>query len=352
MDILAIETHGLTKTFGKHTAVDGLSLAVPRGTVFGLIGPNGAGKTTTLRMLAGLVEPSGGTIRLGGRAADGMRHTSKVHRMVGYMPDFFGVYEDMRSWEYLDFFARCYGIPAERRAQLVDELLDLVDLTGKRDADVNTLSRGMKQRLCLAHALAHDPQILLLDEPASGLDPRARLEMRELLIELRSLGKTIVVSSHILPELEDMCDLIGIMERGRLLASGDVGDIERMSGAGRDVRIRVLSPVAEAVAVLASLPGVTVEDGGEDWEDGGEGEDPEGAGNAGDAVDGVSRGDVGGPGDLGNGGWITFRLDGDEDAHAELIQRLVAAGIRFSAYQPRERDLEDLFMRITQGEVA
>jgi len=324
MPEFAIETRGLTKTFGQHKAVAELNLRVPRGTVFGLIGPNGAGKTTTLRMLAGLAAPSNGTIYLGGQRADGMRHEDGVHRTVGYMPDFFGVYEDMRSWEYLDFFARCYGIPRNRRAALVGELLDLVDLAGKRDADVSTLSRGMKQRLCLAHALVHDPAILLLDEPASGLDPRARLEMRELLLELRALGKTIVVSSHILPELEDMCDAIGIMERGRLLADGDVADIERTLGAGQTVRLRVLTPAAEAIAILETLPGIEF--------------DPDGAGGA---VPGTS-----------SAGWITFRLEGDEDAHADVVARLVAAGVRIAAYHPRERDLEEMFMQITKGEVA
>jgi len=375
MNDLAIETRGLTKLFGAHAAVDGLDLAVPRGALFGLIGPNGAGKTTTLRMLAGLVEPSRGSIYLDGRPADGLRHQNVVHRAVGYMPDFFGVYEDMRSWEYLDFFARCYGVPPARRAQLVDELLELVDLAGKRDADVNTLSRGMKQRLCLAHALVHDPKILLLDEPASGLDPRARLEMRELLLELRSLGKTIVVSSHILPEMEDLCDAIGIMERGRLLASGAVADIERRLGAGRTVRLRVLTPPAEAVAVLKAWPGVSgveVDGGGresgEDAADSGEAVGAVGGGvgagavgggagddgNAGDSVvggDGVGAGAVRDAGD-GPGGWITFRLDGNDAAHADLLARLVAAGVRVVAFQPRERDLEGMFMRITRGEVA
>src|SRR5919202_871582 len=189
----AIETRALTKRYGRMLAVDHLSLRVPRGSLFGFIGPNGAGKTTTLRMLAGLLEPSHGEVWAAGQRVD--RAPRTIHRLIGYMPDFFGVYHDMLVWEYLDFFARCYGMPPARRRKMIDELLELVNLADKREANVQALSRGMQQRLCLAHALIHDPQILLLDEPASGLDPRARVEMRELLRELRILGKTILISS-------------------------------------------------------------------------------------------------------------------------------------------------------------
>ncbi len=201
----AIETIDLTRKFGKLTAVDALNLQVPAGSLFGLIGPNGAGKTTTLRMLAGLLDPSSGKIQINGSTTNGS--WQDIRRHIGYMPDFFGVYEDMLVWEYLDFFARCYDLPASRRLQIAEELLDLVDLSDKRDAYVQSLSRGMRQRLCLAHTLVHDPDVLLLDEPASGLDPRARVEMRELLRELGAMGKTIIVSSHILAELAELCEL-------------------------------------------------------------------------------------------------------------------------------------------------
>lgn len=195
----AIRTTDLTKRYGRMTALDQLNLAVEPGTIYGFVGPNGAGKTTTLRMLAGLLEPSSGTVELLGERLD--REGRAAQRLVGYMPDFFGVYDDLRVWEYLDFFARCHELPAAKRRATVEGLLELVDLTPKRNAFIQSLSRGMQQRLCLAHALVHDPPILLLDEPASGLDPRARLELRELLRTLRGMGKTIVLSSHILSEL-------------------------------------------------------------------------------------------------------------------------------------------------------
>jgi ABC-2 type transport system ATP-binding protein len=237
--LYAIETRGLTRKYGKLTAVDDLNLQVATGALYGLIGPNGAGKTTSLRMLAGLLEPSSGEIIMNGRVAN--HDWRELRRQIGYMPDFFGVYEDMLVWEYLDFFARCYGLPKDRQRQVVDELLELVDLTEKRDTYIQTLSRGMRQRLCLAHALVHDPQVLLLDEPASGLDPRARIEMRELLRELGSMGKTILVSSHILTELGELCDSIGIIERGRLVASGPLEEISLQIHQERSLRIKVLS---------------------------------------------------------------------------------------------------------------
>jgi ABC-2 type transport system ATP-binding protein len=333
MSDFAIETRALNKLYGQQHAVSDLNLAVPRGTLYGLIGPNGAGKTTTLRMLAGLIPPTSGIILLGGDDLMAQHHPGMLYRRVGYMPDFFGVYEDMRVWEYLDFFARCYRIPPERRAQLVNELLELVDLAGKYDADVNSLSRGMKQRLCLAHALVHDPDILLLDEPASGLDPRARLEMRELLRELRSMGKTIVISSHILPELSEMCDAVGIMERGRLLAGGTVSDLEQALTVGQVLRIEVLSPVAEAAAVLAALDDVLVLES---------------------SVDEAAMGEVNGEGPApgADGGWLEVQLSGGDRERAELLGKLAQAGVLVSAAVPRAGDLEQLFIRVTKGEVA
>lgn len=310
--MIAIETRGLIRRFGKVTAVDDLNLNVPAGSLFGLIGPNGAGKTTTLRMLAGLLEPNAGEIVINGHVAN--HDWRQLRRQIGYMPDFFGVYEDMLVWEYLDFFARCYDLPAARRRQVTDELLELVDLAGKRDAYVQTLSRGMQQRLCLAHVLVHDPQVLLLDEPASGLDPRARVEMRELLRELGAMGKTIVVSSHILMELAELCDSVGIIEKGRLVASGRLDEITRHVKQGRTLRLKLISAQDEAEAVLRDQPGV-----GQVYE---------------------------------ANGFLEVEFLGDDEATASLLETLVARGVRVVSFSEVTSDLEDVFLRLTKGEVA
>jgi ABC-2 type transport system ATP-binding protein len=310
--MLAIETVNLTRKFGKLIAVNDLDLQVPTGSLFGLIGPNGAGKTTTLRMLAGLLDPTNGEIRINGNATNG--DWQKVRPQIGYMPDFFGVYEDMLVWEYLDFFARCYDIPSSRRHKVTDELLDLVDLTDKREAYVQSLSRGMRQRLCLAHALVHDPAVLLLDEPASGLDPRARVEMRALLRELGAMGKTIIVSSHILAELAEMCDSIGIIERGQLVISGPVAEISRQAQQGRILQIKTISETQEIENVLRDQPGV---------------------GNI-YPVNGA----------------LEVEFTGDDEATATLLETLIAAGIRLTSFTETSSDLEDIFLRLTKGEVA
>jgi len=311
-DPLAIETRDLTRRYGKLIAVDRLSLQVPAGALYGLIGPNGAGKTTTLRMLAGLLDATSGEIAINGHVAD--HDWRDLKRQIGYMPDFFGVYEDMLVWEYLDFFGRCYGLSPARRRVVTDELLDLVDLTGKRDAYVETLSRGMRQRLCLAHALVHDPAVLLLDEPASGLDPRARVEMRELLRELGAMGKTIVISSHILAELAELCDMVGIIERGELVASGPLDEIRRYAAGGRLIHIETLSDRAAAEAALSDMPGV---------------------GNVYPV----------------NGG-LDVEFVGDDEATAGLLEALVARGMRLLAFHEITSDLEEVFLRLTKGEVA
>ena len=308
----AIETRGLTRRYGRVTAVAGLDLEVEVGSLYGLIGPNGAGKTTTLRMLAGLLEPSEGEIVLNGVATG--EAWGELRRCIGYMPDFFGVYEDMLVWEYLDFYARCYGIERGRRERVTEELLELVDLAGKREAYVQTLSRGMRQRLCLAHALVHDPAVLLLDEPASGLDPRARVEMRELLRELGAMGKTIVVSSHILSELAELCDAVGIIEQGRLIASGSLDEIRRRVRQDRTLQIRVLSAVDEAERVLRGQRGV-----GE--------------------VHAVS-------------GALEVQFAGDEEAAAGLLAALVGEGVRVASFGEATSDLEEAFLKLTKGEVA
>jgi ABC-2 type transport system ATP-binding protein len=309
----AIETRHLSRRFGKLMAVEDLNLQIPAGALYGLIGPNGAGKTTTIRMLAGLLEPTSGEILVNGLVTN--HDWRDLRRQIGYMPDFFGVYEDMLVWEYLDFFARCYGLPETRRRQVIGELLELVDLVEKRDAYVQNLSRGMRQRLCLAHALVHDPQVLLLDEPASGLDPRARVEMRELLRELGAMGKSVLISSHILTELAEFCDYVGIIEKGRLVASGPISEVRLQAAHGHPLRIKVLSDPAEAQAVLRDQPGVgrilEVEPG-----------------------------------------TLEVEFVGDEEAAASLLGTLITRQVRVASFQEQTSDLEDIFMKLTKGEVA
>src|SRR5215207_147562 len=233
-----IETRDLTKKYGELFAIKSINLNLSRGDLFGFIGPNGAGKTTTMRILATLLNPSWGEAYVGGHSI--YTRPKEIRRMIGYMPDFFGVYDDMKVIEYLEFFAAAYRIRGPKRRQVCDEVLDLVELGYKREALVTSLSRGMTQRLGLARVLLHDPQVLLLDEPASGLDPRARIEIRQLLKRLGATGKTILVSSHILPELADICNKIGIIERGQLLFDGDV------QAAIRQVRQRTVYLIAVA----------------------------------------------------------------------------------------------------------
>lgn len=249
-----VQTRNLTKRYGGFTALSDLNLDIERGSIYGFIGPNGAGKTTTMRILSTLLEPTGGQAWVSGYPVT--ERPEEVRRRIGYMPDFFGVYDNMKVWEYLDFFAASYKVPLAKRAGMIDDLLALVDLSIKKESFVEELSRGMKQRLCLARTLVHEPDLLILDEPASGLDPRARIELRELLKELRNLGKTILVSSHILTELAEMCTHVAIIERGRLLVSGKVGDILQAMQPARDIYVRVLGRASDALALLGDMPGV------------------------------------------------------------------------------------------------
>jgi len=235
-----IKVVGLTKRYGKLVALDEVSFEVEPGAIFGFVGPNGAGKTTTLKILATLLDPSEGWATIDGY--DVTRQASRVRDVIGYMPDFFGVYDDLTVLEYLDFYASTQGVKHRGREKLLHDLLTLVDLEGKRNAYVESLSRGMKQRLCLARCLVHDPKVLLLDEPASGLDPRARVEMRELLKELQRMGKTILISSHILPELAELCTQIGIVDHGRFIVGGTVAEVQRRFGRKPLLRIRLLPP--------------------------------------------------------------------------------------------------------------
>ncbi|MBN2138794.1 MAG: ABC transporter ATP-binding protein [Sedimentisphaerales bacterium] len=250
-----IRIENLTKDYGDLTAVENLNLTIKQGDIFGFIGPNGAGKTTTMRILVTLLEPTRGTAFIDG--LDVTRHGKKVRRLVGYMPDFMGVYDDLKVFEYLEFFAAAFGIERQKRKSIVDGVLELTDLTSKQSVTVDSLSRGMQQRLGLARVLIHDPKVLILDEPASGLDPRARIEIRELLRELRRMGKTIMISSHILSELEEICDHVGIIEHGQMVFSGRLDEIRPHLGIQSKVRVKVAENRDTAVELLSALPSIS-----------------------------------------------------------------------------------------------
>lgn len=251
-----VQTINLTKQYGQLTALHNLNLEIEEGDCFGFIGPNGAGKTTTIKILSTLLKPTWGEARIDGLSV-GPVNARKVRSIIGYVPDYFGAYEDMVVKEYLEFFAASYGIHGEQRQQVVNDVLELTDLSYKIDADVNGLSRGMKQRLSVARVLLHDPKVLLLDEPASGLDPRARIEMRELLKELHRMGKTILISSHILLELADLCNKVGIIEQGDLKFVGTIQDILEQARTDIVVHVGVANRLHEAAQTIQGIPGIT-----------------------------------------------------------------------------------------------
>lgn len=307
-----LEVLNLRKEYAGAPAVNGISFELHPGDIFGFIGANGAGKTTTIRMVATLLEPTSGTARLDG--FDILTQPMEVRRRIGYMPDFFGLYDDVKVWEYLDFFATIYEVPSSQRRGVIDQALELTDLTIKRDAFVQTLSRGMQQRLCLAKCLVHDPLLLLLDEPASGLDPRARAELKELILELGRMGKIIVVSSHILPELSDFCNTVGIIERGDLLAWGPVSQIVQRVRPTRKITIRTLGDPAELALSIRLRPNVTAATCGED-------------------------------------GALTVEFDGDDDAQAALLEGLVSSGTRLIEFHQEHANLQDVFIHLTTGAV-
>lgn len=305
-----IRVEGLVKRYRKLMAVDHLSFSIPEGSIFGLIGRNGAGKTTIMRILSTLLLPTGGRAEVGGFNA--VTQAREVQRILGYMPDFFGVYDDLRVDEYLDFYASAHGVAPARRLKICSDLLELVDLGHKKDAYVDSLSRGMKQRLCLARAMVHDPKILILDEPASGLDPKARIEMRELLKELKKMGKTVVVSSHILSELSDLCTHIGIIEGGKMVTHGEINEVLHRR-ANRTIRIRLAGSDSDEVQRAEHLLS----------------EQPELA-------------------DLSvNGRNLTFRLNGSDDDLAVLLRRIVEVGLPVASYSETNNSLEDVFLRVT-----
>src|SRR5947207_10432675 len=249
-----IKTVNLTKRYGTLVALSNLTLEINEGDCFGFIGANGAGKPTTIKILGTLLQPTWGEARICDYVVG--YESRKIRPMIGYVPDYFGAYEDMVVQEYLEFFAAAYNINGSQRVKIVNDVLELTDLAYKRDALVDGLSRGMKQRLSIARVLVHDPKVLLLDEPAGNLDPRARIEMRELLKELRRMGKTILISSHILPELADLCNTVGIIEQGELLYSGPVADILKRARAGTIIHVGVTQGHEQAAALLANDPNI------------------------------------------------------------------------------------------------
>jgi ABC-2 type transport system ATP-binding protein len=345
-----VEIRHLRKEYKELVAVKDLCLELEQGDIFGFIGPNGAGKTTTIKMLATLLMPTAGTAFVNG--IDVVRYPEQVRSVVGYMPDFFGVYDDIKVWEYLDFFAAAYRIPKQQRPQIIDDVLSLTDLTVKKDSYVESLSRGMKQRLCLAKTLVHDPKVMLLDEPASGLDPRARIEIRELLKELQAMGKTIIVSSHILPEMEEFCNKIGIIERGELIVAGDVNTIARQVRGQHTIEIGVLDELERAQALLESMesivrevkitraPRARIESNGAS----------ETAPTASQARPQTLQRD--GHGDGVRGGVLQIGYVGEVDEEYKVLAALVQAGVKVRSFHTPETDLEDVFLRVTKGQVA
>lgn len=306
-----IEIKKLTKCFGSLTAVDNLDLLIEAGDIFGFIGPNGAGKTTTMRILVTLMEPTSGAAFI-----DGLDVTKKgkdVRRRVGYMPDFMGVYDDLKVFEYLEFFAAAFGIEYRKRKAIVEGVLELTDLVSKQSAAVDSLSRGMQQRLGLARVLIHDPKVLILDEPASGLDPRARIEIRELLRELKRMGKTIMISSHILSELEEICDRVGIIEHGELVFGGTIEEIRPHLGIHSKVRVKVIGDDDKAIELLTALPQIQAVEATGDYLA------------------------------------VTF-LDG-EQTDGIIARTLINGGVDLVYLQPEQLKLDDAFLKLTKGTV-
>jgi ABC-2 type transport system ATP-binding protein len=307
-----IEIRHLRKEYGETVALENLHLEIPEGEVFGLIGPNGAGKTTFIRILATLLEPTYGQVRIGG--IDVLEDPLRVHPLIGYMSDFFSLYDNMLVWEYLDHFARCYGIPPTRRNYLVEEVLRLVSLEVRRDSEIKALSRGMRQRLCFAKTLLHEPKVLLLDEPASGLDPAGRLEFRELMKQLHAMGRTVVISSHILTEMKDFCTSIGILEQGQLLAAGRVEDILNQLQPGLRLEIEVAAGLPKLMLILKTH----------------------------EAVDQVTAVE----------GRVCCRWKAGRDCLPALHRRIVTEGIDLISLTPKTDNLEDIYMKISRHQTS
>ena len=307
-----LEIKELTRVYGRFTALNRLSIQIGDGELHGFVGPNGAGKSTNMRILATLLPPTSGTAVMDG--VDVRKAPRRMRELIGNMPDFFGVYDRLKTWEYLDFYARCYGFPYQERMRMIDQLLELVRLSDKRDSYVDVLSRGMKQRLCLAHALIHDPRLLILDEPASGMDPRARAEMKDILRSLKDMGKTVLISSHILPELSEMCDSLTIIDHGNLVFSGTVDALSRKMNGSAPLDIRLLRDQVDAAAtILKEFPGVT----------------------------GI---------ELADAQLLRVAFDGDEQAAAQLLKKLLLGDIAVADFHRAQMNLEKVFMEVTQDD--
>ena len=307
---MMLEIKGLVKRFGSFTAVDGLDMKVEKGSVFGFVGPNGAGKTTTMKIMCGLIKADSGNIFVD--RSDILKRSSDIRERIGYMPDFFGVYDDLKVKEYMDFYEGAYYIPYSERAAITDRLLDMVNLSDKKEVYVDSLSRGMKQRLCLARSLVHDPDILVLDEPASGLDPRARMEMKNILKRLSDNGKTIIISSHILPELDQMCSHVGIIEKGKMVAQGTVEEISAVVSGKTVISIAVLDRKEELFRVLSLEP----------------------------LCADIKLTEMGAE--------IAFM--GKESNLAALLGKIVREDIPVISFDKKKHDLENVFMEVTGGE--
>lgn len=305
-----LHIENLNKYYGKFKAVDNLSLEIPKGEIFGFVGPNGAGKTTTMRITCGLLDATSGIVQVDG--VDARKNSKELKRKIGYMPDFFGVYDDLKVTEYMEFYASIYGIKGAEARKVTDDLLELVDLSDKKDFYVDSLSRGMKQRLCLARSLVHNPELLVLDEPASGMDPRARIEMKNILRTLQTMGKTIILSSHILPELAEICTSIGIIEKGSMVISGSVEDIMRQVYGSRKLRLKVLSEQENTELLLKENP----------------------------LIDGINS--------LSNG-VIEFSFKGEDKEINELLRNLMNSNIPVVTIAELDGNLEDIFLKVTHG---
>jgi ABC-2 type transport system ATP-binding protein len=318
----------LTKQYTSRSrikAIDQLNLEVEEGDIFGFVGPNGAGKTSTIRIMATLLQPTHGDILVAGHSV--RKQPRQVRSMIGYMPDFFGVYHDMLVWEYLDFFGACYNLLPAARAGLIKDLLELVDLSHRRNDPVEGLSRGMKQRLSLARTLIHDPQVLILDEPASGLDPRARVEIRQLLMELAKMGKTIFFSTHILADVAEICSRVGIIEAGKLVAAGPLEELQQMLMPHRKIHLTILAQPEEALRMLTTDAALQTQPG----------------------VLSISEGHPTNGDKRAN---FEVEFTGDDQALSEILANLLAKGVPILHFSEDSRDLEEVFMRATKGLVT
>jgi ABC-2 type transport system ATP-binding protein len=305
--VLVVEE--LIKYYGKFKAVDNISFTIEEGNIFGFVGENGAGKTTTMRIISGLLAPTSGRVYLDN--IDVNKSPMKVKEGIGYMPDFFGVYDDLKVIEYMDFYAGVYGIAKSKRKKTINELIEIVNLDNKKEFYVNDLSRGMKQRLCLARSLIHDPKLLILDEPASGLDPKARIEMKQILFELKKMGKTILISSHILPELSEICSSVGIIEHGKMIVSGKIEDVLNQIGKHNIIKVKTLNGIEKLSKLLKEIPEISNINQKENI--------------------------------------LEFNFDNDDEKLSELLKRIVNQDIKVISFSSFEKNLESVFLHLMGG---